>query len=67
MCLSEALANWESGGTDRPLALVSGIMFTAPALMVFAPFHFYLILLAQLAFLFVLWRSVPRDTLICCS
>jgi hypothetical protein len=65
IALSRALFCWESA-TFRSLAIVSAIMFTAPALMVWAPFHFYLIALAQLAFLFVLIWTRPPDGLPCC-
>lgn len=61
ICLREVLASWESGSPDKRFALASAIMFTAPALIVFAPFHFYLILLAESAFLFVLMRSMATS------
>jgi hypothetical protein len=54
--LSEALASLGSENPDEALALTSALMFVAPALIVWAPFHFYLICLAQVVFLAVLVR-----------
>lgn len=55
--LSLALASWELPAPDKSLTVAAGLMFTAPVLIVWAPFHFYLVLLAQVTFLSVLMRS----------
>lgn len=55
--LSVALASWESATPDKALTIGAALMFTAPVLLVWAPSHYYLVLLAQVAFLFVLLRS----------
>jgi len=67
IALSAALSSWESGNPDKLLAITSALMFTAPALIVWAPYHFYLILLAQVAFLFALMRSFRPKTESCYS
>lgn len=55
--LSVALASWECPSPDRALTSAAALMFTAPVLMVWAPFHFYLVFLAQAGFLFALMQS----------
>ena len=57
MALSQSMLEWESGPPDPTLAVSSTLMFSAPALMVFAPFHFYLVCLPLAWFLWVLVRS----------
>ena len=60
MALSQSVRSWESGVPNTSLALSSAVMFSAPALMVFAPFHFYLICLPLLWFLLALARSASK-------
>jgi hypothetical protein len=59
MALSQSVRSWGSGLQGTSLASSSVVMFSAPALMVFAPFHFYLICVPLLWFLVVLVRSAP--------
>jgi hypothetical protein len=59
--LGQSVDRWGSGGQDSSLAFSSALMFSAPALMVFAPFHFYLVCLPLLWFLFDLVQSASRD------
>jgi hypothetical protein len=63
IALSQYVRRWESGSPNRSLAFSSAVMFSAPALMVFAPFHFYLVCFPLLWFLFVLVRSASTAEL----
>ena len=61
VALGQSVDRWRSGGQNKSLAFSFVLMFSAPALMVFAPFHFYFVCLPLLWFLFVLVKSASRD------